>query len=561
MATPTTGTDAIAATLTGNNSIDSLLYGTKWAIPQISYSFVTSTSQFSTSTITGYGPSSTSTSEPWNPLFGFFGIGAQIGARSAIQKWANVARLTFNELPDSGNTVGDIRFAFTDVGNSQAHAYSPGVAIGGDVWFSYTERNRSFAEGSYDYMTLVHEIGHALGLKHPFSGVPGSTAVLAGALENQSYTIMSYSALAGDQDTDFSYRPTTPMRLDLQAIQAIYGANTAYNAGNTVYTFAQGADYHQTIWDGGGIDTLSYSGADAALIDLRPGNGSTLGNAVFIVNGFGSRLQQVSNVWIADAVTIENATGGSGADRITGNPGANKVDAGAGNDTVTAASGYDRIEGGAGTDTAAFTGTSADYLVLYNATTNRYSVGDRLGLARDGVDLVSNVEQFQFSDGTRAVTSLTLGTAVTGNARTIIGVSEAFYGFGPGAAQYSASLATVAGQGASAFAIGVGQAFSAAPSATLARDVLAHLAVETNTLGGTDPAASYAAILDALATIFSVYSDARGQVALNLVNLLAGLESDAVYGQVAATVTNRLTMNYNSLGPLALVGTAVEPGA
>jgi hypothetical protein len=80
-------------------------------------------------------------------------------------------------------------------------------------------------------------------------------------------------------------------------------------------------------------------------------------------------------------------------------------------------------------------------------------------------------------------------------------------------------------------------------------------------LGGADPVASYAAIRDALTTIFSVYSDARGQVVLNLINLLAGLETDTVYGQAAATVTNRLTLDYNNLGPLALVGTAAEPQA
>ena len=558
MATPTTGTDATFVALTGNTSVDSLLYGTKWASPVLTYSFLTATSQYSSSAVTGYGGQGSETS---SAQLSYFGAAAQAAARSALQKWANVARVTLSELPDSGNSAGDIRFGFTDVGNSQAHAYSPGVAIGGDVWFSYTERDRSFAEGSYDYMTLVHETGHALGLKHPFSGVSSNSTVISGALDNQSYTVMSYSAYPQDETTDFTYRPTTPMRADIQAMQYLYGANTDYNAGNTTYGFAQGGDYHQTIWDGGGIDTLAYSGTDAAVIDLRSGNGSTLGNAVYIVNAFRTRVQQVSNVWIADAATIENATGGSGNDRITGNPGANKLDAGAGNDTVTGASGYDRIEGGAGTDTAAYTGAAGDYLVLFNAGTGRYSVGDRLGLARDAVDVVSNVEQFLFSDGLRAVGTLTLGTPVGGNARAVVGVSEAFYGFGPGAAQYASSLSAINSQGTSAFAIGVGQAFSGVAPATLARDVLAHLAVETNTLGGSDPAASYAAILDALTTIFSVYSDARGQVVLNLINLLAGLEADAVYGQAAATVTNRLTMDYNGLGAVALVGAAAEPSA
>jgi hypothetical protein len=560
MATPTSGTDATPVALTGNNSIDSLLYGTKWETPAISFSFITSASQFSTSTVTGYGPPTTLSSEPWSPLFNYFGAGPQAAARSALQKWANVARLTFTEVLDGGSSCGDIRFAFTDVGNAQAHAYSPGVAIGGDVWFSYTERGRSFAEGSYDYMTIVHEVGHALGLKHPFSGVPGSSAILDPALDNQSYTLMSYAAIGGDQETDFTYRPTTPMRLDIQAIQSIYGANTSYNAGNNAYIYAQGADYHQTIWDGGGLDSISYSGLDACVIDLRAGTGSTLGNAVYVVNSFGTRLQQVSDVWIADAVTIENGTAGGGNDRVTGNGVANKIDGGAGNDTLTGGSGYDRLEGGAGTDLAIFSGASHEYLVLYNAITGRYSVGDRFFPGRDAVDVVSNVEQFQFSDVSRAITAVTLGTAVTGNSRAVVGISEAFYGVGPSAAVFTNALAVANSQGPVALATMIAQGFTAVPAATFARNVLDHLALEPNTLGGADPAASYAALLDAAITYFSVYSDARGTVVVQLLDLLAGLEADAVYGQVAATVTNRLTMDYNNLGPVALVGVA-EPGA
>lgn len=61
------------------------------------------------------------------------------------------------------------------------------------------------------------------------------------------------------------------MKVDIDAIQYLYGPNLAYNAGNTVYTFASTERYNQTIWDGGGNDTIVVDGADDAGISLVPG--------------------------------------------------------------------------------------------------------------------------------------------------------------------------------------------------------------------------------------------------------------------------------------------------
>lgn len=158
-----------------------------------------------------------------------------------------VANVTFTPVTDLANSCGDLRFGFTDVGNAQAESFYPGIGAGGDVWFSYTERTHSFAEGSYNYLTLIHEIGHALGLKHPFEWTRSNPAVLRASLDSESYTVMSYSAQSGDIGTDFTFRPTTPMVLDIRAIQYLYGANMSYNAANTVYQFSQGANYHPAV--------------------------------------------------------------------------------------------------------------------------------------------------------------------------------------------------------------------------------------------------------------------------------------------------------------------------
>jgi len=234
VATPFSGVGSQLSPLSPDSLVRSLLVGVEWTSPFLSYSFVGVGSTFSTSPVNGYGPTTDTTSEPWNARLAFFGSSAQVQAVSALAKWSAVANVYFTQSADVANTSGDIRFAFTDVGNAQAEAYSPGVAAGGDVWFSYTERFHSFAEGTYNYMALVHELGHALGLKHPFDSNSDNATVLPTSLDSQSYTVMSYSAQAGNLDAHFSFYPTTPMVLDIQAIQFLYGANTGFNAGNNV---------------------------------------------------------------------------------------------------------------------------------------------------------------------------------------------------------------------------------------------------------------------------------------------------------------------------------------
>ncbi len=84
----------------------------------------------------------------------------------------------------------------------------------------------------------------------------------------------SYRDVAGVTGLDYSYHPTTPMVLDIAAIQYLYGANTTYHAGDDIYTFDDTTTYHETIWDAGGSDTIQYTGAVATTIDLNPATAS-----------------------------------------------------------------------------------------------------------------------------------------------------------------------------------------------------------------------------------------------------------------------------------------------
>src|SRR5690606_18332270 len=62
---------------------------------------------------------------------------------------------------------------------------------------SYSEPWR---EGSYNFLALLHEIGHALGLTHPFDGDDR----LPSSVDNRLYTVMSYTEVSNNPYTYFN---------------------------------------------------------------------------------------------------------------------------------------------------------------------------------------------------------------------------------------------------------------------------------------------------------------------------------------------------------------------
>jgi len=99
---------------------------------------------------------------------------------------------------------------------------------------------------------------------------------------------------------------------------------------------------------------------------------------------------------------LRNLVAGTNDEFETG-AGNDRVDAGAGNDRIFGGSGNDTIDGGAGTDTAVFAGVRT----LYTVTKNAAGTSFVLASAAEGTDWVSNVENFQFADGTVAASTFT----------------------------------------------------------------------------------------------------------------------------------------------------------
>lgn len=326
-----------------DNTVDALLGGSHWTSSTITYSFPASNDALFWSTLaSGYG-SLFGDGEPWNSAAKPLTSSDQANFVKALQQWANVANLNFAPVTETPGEVGDIRAAYTEDPNETTLAWSylpsssPRAA---DIWIN-TKSLLNFQDwipGSISFETILHEIGHALGLKHPFADSDDpSASVLPADLDSVMYTVMSYSYknLQGDEGTEFSFHPTTPMLLDIAAIQYLYGANTNYHAGNDIYTYNDTNTYHETIWDAGGSsDTIHYTGTIPGLINLNPASASLIGQSVYVQsNGVNTGLP-LSNVWIAGNVLIENAIGGQGNDMLIGNSSRNNLDGGPGIDTV-----------------------------------------------------------------------------------------------------------------------------------------------------------------------------------------------------------------------------------
>ena len=277
----------------------------------------------------------------------------------------------------------DIRIASSSAPPT-AWAYYPNAREGGDVWFGRRVNFDAPQLGTYQFMVGVHELGHALGLKHPHESWNGFGAMPL-EWDSLEFTVMSYRSRTG-APSDLGYtngtfdHPQGWMMLDIAALQAMYGADFTHRAGDTRYawdartgeTFIDGIGrgapgdgvasnrVFLTIWDGGGTDTYDLSNyARGVAVDLAPGGFSVLSRGQLATldlrdgtkargNVFNSLLHQDN-----PASLIENAIGGVGADTLRGNQAANRLEGGAGTDLLEGRDGPDLLLGGAGADTLA----------------------------------------------------------------------------------------------------------------------------------------------------------------------------------------------------------------
>ena len=406
---------------TGYTILDALIAGMKWGGPAgtgvtLTYSFPWTDG--ATSFPDPSGVYSTK-NEPAATLHYALTTTQQAAFQTALQSWENVANISAVQVTDTPASAGDIRIAWTSATdttstgkNAWGWGYYPSSTHpdGGDIWLatsSSAATDNNWAVGSYNYQALIHELGHALGLSHPFDG----SVVLDDAHNNRQYSIMAYNDAPNSLYLDVTYDgqthfwqaynvvPDTPMVYDIAAIQYLYGANMSYHTGGDVYTFDPSTPFLRTIWDAGGNDTISVANfTRGCLINLAPGSYSSI--SIPSDSGAGYNWSKApptptydgtNNLGIAYGAVIENAIGGSGDDMLFGN---------SANNTLQGNGGFNILDGGEGIDSAVYTGNFSDYNIAVLTGGNNYSV-----VAKNGslTDSVLNMERLQFKDITLAL--------------------------------------------------------------------------------------------------------------------------------------------------------------
>jgi Ca2+-binding RTX toxin-like protein len=260
----TTAADINQPWLSGDNRIDALLgqfFHWQYETPSDSAIYYT----FSTTE----GNQNDGFFQPTN--ISSFSVAQEAAARQALADAAAVTGIQFVEV--ANGTLADIHFANGDLvfdnAAGQMSGSSGGQGGAGRTLLSYNANAYIYldsneyahlftnpAPGTEGYQILLHELGHALGLKHPHEG----EIRLAAAEDNTGNTVMSYN-WSGSPKSDYQ-------AYDVDALQWWYGTDglDGVSYGGTRTMTLNGTTGADRLTGGGGSDTMNGSAGNDTLI-------------------------------------------------------------------------------------------------------------------------------------------------------------------------------------------------------------------------------------------------------------------------------------------------------
>lgn len=387
--------------LTGTNSIDGHLSGSKWSDSALPY---------------GYPLDAASYGSTWS----FSNEYTPTQKDCAAYCYAQIARFCNVTVPfvtESGSTHGILRGYNYATGPSGTFPSTTGsttsVLGGGDIQYqgwvasggTYNARSggsnfatgtdEPFVPGQIRWWAMHHETGHTLGLKHSDQtyNQNGATFPVLSARNSNEYTCMIGGSFPGNETDGLhqNYPEGT-----ISAFQQMYGVNTTSEANRTLKWMAATGEakingtrdrpiplsnrVNETWWkynDGDKFDLTDYPGD--MTFSTAPDSWLTF-NSAQLANIGGGMAQ--GNVHLC-------SFGGRLAD----------LELGPGNYTITVNGASQYWIGGAGTCTAVFTGALANYSATKNGAGD-YTLTDNRALSPDGTTRLKNFTQATFTGGT-----------------------------------------------------------------------------------------------------------------------------------------------------------------
>ncbi|MDA7622227.1 M10 family metallopeptidase C-terminal domain-containing protein, partial [bacterium] len=376
---------SVRVPLSGNQWIDGLTDGYRWGVTdsdsEIGYTFIGDTTEMQNGEFGGY------------PSWGWTAMERQ-AMENAMNEISSVSGLEFVNRGDNNDDEVEIWYYLLDDEQSDdsfGFAYTPGsdsdeglVAVNWTLYRTDDETfTNSISPGSFYGITFLHELCHAVGLKHPhevgligqprFPGLFRSSNEFKdkGQFEQNAHPFTQLTYV--DKGARNGYVPRVMEddgflkslgALDTAAMQWLYGLNSTHASNNDVYYLPRsnrGRRGWRCIWDTGGIDRIDGSKSNkSVLIDLR---NATLDSSI-AAGGYPSSVDGVyggftiAHDWNgrdlsrpANLCVIENAVGGRSDDRLIGNGVANVLRGKRGDDVLYSGGGWgDRLIGGSGKD-------------------------------------------------------------------------------------------------------------------------------------------------------------------------------------------------------------------